>query len=64
MTPVTSHMQLDHSRVEFLLEGGGSDWRTNGGDAECKAKLYASGSKGRTDSLRELASTDWFHVEA
>jgi hypothetical protein len=58
------YAQMDHPDVEFVLGGGSSDWLTSGGPAECKAKLYAYGNKSGNESIRELASTEWFHVEA
>jgi hypothetical protein len=54
-------MALDHPDVDFVLGGGSSRWVTTGGSAECKAVLWY-GNKAKTQTIRELASTDWIHA--
>ena len=39
------YVQLDHPAATFILGGGSSQWRLNGGAANCKATLYAYGGK-------------------
>src|SRR4030042_2983755 len=53
--------QLDHPEVTFVLGGGSSQWKLNGGSATCKAYLYAYGGKNRGyDVIRLLAETPTF----
>jgi hypothetical protein len=51
------YMALDKPNNEFLLGGGASAWLTNGGGANCDAKLYSYGWKGGQESVRTLADT-------
>ena len=46
---------------EFLLGGGGSTWRTNGGEADCVANLYYFSWKANTPTATRLATTS-FHA--
>ncbi|OGH07745.1 MAG: hypothetical protein A2171_02510 [Candidatus Levybacteria bacterium RBG_13_35_9] len=55
--------QLDHPDVTFILGGGSSQWKLNGGSATCKAYLYAYGGKDRgNDTIRLLAETSEFET--
>lgn len=55
--------QLDHPDVTFVLGGGSSQWKLNGGPAVCKAYLYAYGGKERgNDATRLLAETPEFET--
>lgn len=56
--------QLDHPDVSFVLGGGSSRWRSEGGSAACTAHLYSYGGKapGGYDEIRELASPLTFNA--
>jgi hypothetical protein len=56
---VLAYMELATPETGFVLGGGSSDWRTNGGAADCEAYLYAYGSKGGQESIRPLAGTSF-----
>jgi hypothetical protein len=50
---------LDHPDAAFTLAGS-SLWAERGGEATCRADLYAYGWKGGSESIRRLAWTeDW-----
>jgi hypothetical protein len=46
----------------FLLGGGGSAWKTGGGEADCTANLFYFGSRSGTQTYEWLAATS-FHAE-
>ncbi|MBA3877351.1 MAG: hypothetical protein C0498_10500 [Anaerolinea sp.] len=48
--------QLDLPGTVFVLGGGSSDWWQVGGPANCVAHLYAYGTHGGQDTIRELAT--------
>lgn len=46
--------ELQMPNSTFTLGGGSSKWLTTGGGADCVAILYAYGSKGGMETIREL----------
>jgi hypothetical protein len=59
---VLVYMELATPDSAFILGGGSSDWRLNGGAANCEAYLYAYG-KGPHESIRTLAGTTFLAAE-
>ena len=52
--------QLALPGTTFVLGGGSSPWWQVGGPASCMAYLYAYGTHGGSDTIRELATTPTF----
>jgi hypothetical protein len=58
------YMELNKPGAEFLLGGAWSVWETNGGPANCTAKLYAYGWRGGKESVRYLDASVSFDAAA
>ena len=52
------YAQLDHPDARFVLGGGSSQWKDEGGDADCAATLHAYSR----DDARLLAGPVQFHA--
>jgi hypothetical protein len=58
------YAQLDHPGEGFVLGGGSSDWKSQGGSASCEATLHAYGGKsGGNDTIRLLAGPLGFRAD-
>ena len=53
----TVYAELYKPGTEFKLGADGSDWLKNGGAANCRADLYAYGSRHGQETIRTLDST-------
>lgn len=53
------YMQLAQPDTIFVLGGGSSDWKEQGGPAECEAFLYSYGPFRQPMSIRTLASVSF-----
>jgi len=58
---VMTYAEAAPADQSFLLGGGGSEWKTAGGDADCTAELFWINWAGQTQQFNTLATTA-FHA--